>query len=244
MRYYHLHEVVMDYKDEFKNYVVLHDGRVFSKKRGIFLKPSGNNSGYLHVVLMENGVRHTRRVHRLVAKKYIPNHNGYHEINHKNGIKTDNRFENLEWCTASQNIQHAYKIGTRKILRGEKSHYFKLTDKKVKEIMELYYLRINTQKELGVIYGVSSSTIGLITRRKNWSHIKEPKGYNEGIEKIKKGLAGEKNIHSKLKEKDVIEIRKLYSSGDYTQEQIGLKYKISRPVISQIVTKKTWRHIL
>lgn len=66
--------------------------------------------GYMCVVL-SNVTKKMIKVHRLVAKAFIPNPENKPEINHKNGIKTDNIVENLEWCTSSENKIHAYKTG-------------------------------------------------------------------------------------------------------------------------------------
>lgn len=65
-----------------------------------------SDKGYLRILIRENGKSHTVFVHRLVAMAYIPNPNNKPQINHKNGIKTDNRPENLEWCTNLENRQH------------------------------------------------------------------------------------------------------------------------------------------
>ena len=66
-------------------------------------------------------------VHRIIAMTFVSNPNNFIEVNHKNGIKTDNRADNLEWCTRSQNMKHAYKLGLHKgvILKGRDSPNWK-----------------------------------------------------------------------------------------------------------------------
>lgn len=74
--------------------------------------------GYSRVSLMVNRKRKTFYVHRLVAIAFIPNPKGKREVNHINGIKADNRLENLEWCTSLENLQHAFVNGLRVMPRG------------------------------------------------------------------------------------------------------------------------------
>ena len=92
---------VVGFEGEYK---VSDTGLVYSNKTNKVLKPLISN-GYCKIMFG----RKTYRIHRLVAKAFIPNPNNYTCINHKNGNKKDNRIENLEWCNHSMNLIHAYQ---------------------------------------------------------------------------------------------------------------------------------------
>lgn len=80
-----------------------------------------NQNGYILYCLQKNKERKWNRVHRLVAACFIPNPNNYPVVNHIDGNKTNNKIENLEWCTRSYNTKHAYKTGLRKKYIGNKN---------------------------------------------------------------------------------------------------------------------------
>jgi hypothetical protein len=94
--------------------LVSNKGNVVSYKRGAGypLKGSLSNRGYRQVGAGYHGS--TQLIHRMVAETWIPNPNHYKEVNHINGDKTDNRVENLEWVTHSENIRHAFRTGLNK----------------------------------------------------------------------------------------------------------------------------------
>lgn len=97
------------------NYYVTDSSDVYSRDyrntgRIKKLTPWISKDGYFYVGLRENGRWVKKRVHRLVAEAFIPNPENKPFINHKNGIRTDNRIENLEWVTNSENMLHGYRV--------------------------------------------------------------------------------------------------------------------------------------
>lgn len=92
-------------------YGVNENGDIFSIRRMCLLKRLKHSLGYeqtyLSTLLNNNGQYH--KLHRIVAMQFIPNPLGLTDVNHKNGIKTDNRVENLEWLSHSDNIKHSYR---------------------------------------------------------------------------------------------------------------------------------------
>jgi hypothetical protein len=127
-----------------------------------------DRDGYLRRTLCKNSLCKQITEHRLVATAFIENHQNKATINHINGIKTDNRVENLEWNTNLENSQHAVSSGLTDF-KGTKHPRCKLTDQQVLEIREIGFSQ--TRMSLSKKYGVSRANILGIIRGKFWKHI-------------------------------------------------------------------------
>lgn len=126
------------------------------------------SNGYMRVRLL-NGK--AELVHVLVAEAFIgPKPKGC-QINHKNGIKTDNRPENLEWVTPSENCKHKFRIG-RHCLKGENHNNRKLTNGDVLEIRRLRDAGV-LLSEVAERFGINKGTASCIANRKDWKHLPE-----------------------------------------------------------------------
>ena len=156
-------------------YDVSNFGRVRSyhnfgfKRREIpkMITPSKERYGYLQLTLCNNAVHKQIKVHQIVAMAFLPPNPGGMQIDHINGIKTDNRAENLEWVTPKENTLRSVEMGLKP--RGERHGNHKLTQSQVNEIRSLYKTGDYSHRKLGKMFGVSHAVIGDIIRNKTWS---------------------------------------------------------------------------
>ena len=88
------------------------------KIKGKVLKPKCTRDGYIFVSLSKDGICKTAYIHRLVAEAFLPNPEGYPEVNHISGCKDCNSVTDLEWVTHQQNVQHAYDSGLTNNMGG------------------------------------------------------------------------------------------------------------------------------
>ena len=120
----------------YPNYLIYDDGRIFSKKSNIFLKPTFHTNGYRMIGLSNNGKQKTHRLHRLVAIHYLPNPKNYNEIDHINRNKNDNNVENLRWCSRSDNVRN------RNISKNNTSGYKNIHYRQDRNIWSVQYYKI------------------------------------------------------------------------------------------------------
>jgi len=99
---------------DFNDYIVYSNGDVYSKKRKRLLIQQTDRDGYKYVRFHKNGKQYRKCVHRLVAECFIPTDTTSKEVNHKNGVKSDNNYKNLEWCTRLENVRHSWANGLSK----------------------------------------------------------------------------------------------------------------------------------
>lgn len=96
--------------------------------------------------------------HRLVAQAFLPNPENKPEVNHKNGIKSDNRVNNLEWSTPVENMQHAISTGLKTFKSGYDHHRTALTEEQVQTCFEMRASGM-TYLEIGAVMGVANKTV-------------------------------------------------------------------------------------
>ncbi len=139
-----------------------------------------DNVGYYAVALCKDGKGKSFLIHRLVALAFLPMPDQQMVVNHKNGIKTDNRLCNLEWTTQKANIRHAIEtlgrvFGTNRpraeqMSRGESSGRNKLTETQIVQIREMA-ANGYSQRNIAKTFTVTQACIYDILNRHTWRHV-------------------------------------------------------------------------
>lgn len=150
-------------------YTRVRDGKtqtITRQRKAVEIAAQPHHTGYREIGFRIDGERARFLVHRLVARAFV---DGYEDglcVNHINGIKTDNRAENLEWVSLARNTEHAWETGLVD-LSGENQPSHKLTTKRVAYIRKLLNQGISAHT-LAIIAGVSEALIYLIRDGKRW----------------------------------------------------------------------------
>ena len=173
-----MQEIWKDIKGYEGHYQVSSLGRVKSvkhfsslnKNRNKILSMHINRDNYVHVVLDKFNKSKRYPVHRIVATAFINQVNGKDIVNHKNGVITDNRVENLEWCNKKENMVHAMEVlGIKR--DGDNNPNSKYTDEQIQELWELHRLGMSKYKAIKKL-GIKQTTgyaifNGIIRNNKN-----------------------------------------------------------------------------
>ena len=149
--------------DGFENYIIREDGLVTNTDTGH--STFGSNSGrYTLICLRKGGKQYRKYAHRLLAEAFMPNPDGKRTVNHINGDKSDNRLENLEWATHSENQKHAYKEGLKVPARGAA----KITEGCAQMIKDLINAGM-AQKLVAMLVGLDPSSVSKIANGRQWT---------------------------------------------------------------------------
>lgn len=154
-------------------YAATRDGRIWSlnyHREHYIGELNGkiDKDGYRQIALRKDNKTKYFHVARLIALIFIPNPDNFPQINHIDGIKTNNVVSNLEWCTSSYNIKHSFEV-LGKNQKGSRNNNSRLTEYQVTAI---WFLKgIKRQIEIAKTFSVSEDTISMIHRQTTWKWL-------------------------------------------------------------------------
>jgi len=216
----------------FKNtrYMVSGEGNVFSTYTNKILKTTDDGHGYACVTLWIDGISEKYKVHRLVAECFLDNPENLIEVNHKDGNKTNNLADNLEWVTRRENMLHAWKNNLMRI--GSDCVISKLDEKAVEQI-KLMFIQGLSNQDIAEKFNVARGTVSKIRQLKTWKHVRPDLVFEDH--------SVTKNSGSKLSVEDIPIIRRMYTEG-YSLSEIGRKFNVHSGTISGVISGRSYRN--
>lgn len=196
----------------FPQYEIDTCGTIRRIKNGRIIKPHTDRYGYHRVGLYIDKYTHiVRQVHRLVAQAFIPNPENKPQVNHINGIKTDNRVENLEWCTGFENQHHA-------LVNGMRNKTLTINEQTAHEICRRLEKGDGVHK-ISKDMSIRPNIVGNIKYKLAWDYISEK--YN---------IPEKRNVASRLPDEKIKEICLCLKNGMLLSET-ARRYKVKFNVV-------------
>lgn len=217
------------------HYEVSNKGNVRNSNTGKILQPEVSNCGYLRVGIYY--VKDNRRyyihgsVHRLVAIAFIPNPDNLPQVNHKDGNKTHNWVENLEWSSPSDNDYHAFATGLKKKIYGENSHLHKYSRDTIEKACKLMESGKYVLREISEMTEVPVRMLGRVRLRKSWCNVSK----NYHIENCKRSRWYDGSHYSMSQMENVF---RLLSENKLSIYDISDRTGVSVATIRNVVTHR------
>lgn len=222
-------------------YMVSYDGQIYdTKKQKIVKAHKDKRNGYMNYTFCDegSGLYGTKRVHRIIAKTFIPNPADFPVVNHLDNDRTNNRVDNLEWTTQSENIRYALNQGRLHIESGETHPFAKYTDEQIREVCELLQAGY-TNTEIGKMTDVNTHYVSGIRNRQWRKDIS--KDYTWEIIKFK-DRKGSKAYGATIDEAMARKICQMIVQG-YQNKEIADKLGVKRHIVKNIRCRDSWKSV-
>ena len=222
------------YKKYYIPYLISSYGRVISinyhSKPGCIkvMKQRFDKNGYCIIGLNFNGINKTLKVHRLVAKAFIPNPYNKKEVNHKDGCKYNNHITNLEWVTTKENLIHAREHNLIKPMLSEDTWSCIYSKDQIISVCELLQKNIPI-KEISKITGVKTYTISHIHNHTRWKNLSNLYDFS--------------NFHNGRDINKIHKICELIEEGQYNQTEIANMMNVDIRFVNHILTRRRYKDI-
>lgn len=211
------------------------EGRALSLmgSRPLIMKSSISSNGYVLMSFQKNGKKTRQLLHRLIGQIFVHGHKDRLQINHKNGIKTDNRATNLEWVTPKQNIAHLRDVLGSEWASGQDHGSSTITDAQAIRALRLRYKGRKSYRAIEDLTGISKGVLDGLLRGKRWSKAFARSGF----------ILPARRFSSKLSHETVLKIREEANPKKRNYGYVANKYNISKAMVCLIYNRKVYGDI-